>query len=193
MIENYGNPDIIKIRRTFLVKSDALLWEARVLRKLYKNKKHWLNKKFSSTKFVIDKTTVQNNIDSKKNRTPEYDAIVKQNISKGSIQGHLNRSAQTKIDVSKMISDSNKRRDPLVNKKISESVKQSQKLHTPERKIEIENKKKLTRKINKENGIIRKLGYRAMCTCLGCRRIFDLGNFTNHVKAGCKGLPSISI
>src|ERR1017187_8980590 len=64
MMENYGNPDIIKIRKTFLAKSDAILWEARVLKKLYKYKICWLNRRFSSTKFVIDKTTIQNNIDS---------------------------------------------------------------------------------------------------------------------------------
>ena len=188
MIRTHGNPDIIKIRKIFSIKSDAVLWEARVLKKLYKNRKYWLNRRFSSTKFIIDKITIQNNIDSKKNRTPEYDAIVKQHISNGSVQGHLNRSAQTKIDVSKKISNSNKNRDSLVNQKISESVKKSQELYSDEKRANIETKKSLTRKTNKENGVIRKKGHRAMCTCLGCRHIFDPGNFVNHIKTGCKSL-----
>lgn len=44
MIKQYGNPDIIQIRKRFKNKEDALLWESKVLRRLnVKNRNDFLN------------------------------------------------------------------------------------------------------------------------------------------------------
>lgn len=181
-IKIHGNPDIIQIRKIFESKEGSLIWENRVLKRLWKHKDFWLNKKFDNTKYVIDEITIQNNILSKKNRSEERQVEVLKNISKGSKQGHLNRSKETKDRVSKIISDKNKNRDKSVNKKISSTISKIHSRRAAEEWSIIENKKKITRQKSKEEGKVRKSPAIAYRCCLCCKKQFDPGNFSKHIK-----------
>lgn len=178
-----GEPDVIEVRKIFVTRQQALSWEGRVLKSLWKHRTHWLNKKFGETKFVPTIESVQKNIQSKRNRTPEYQRQVEENISNGAKKGHLAMSDATKIRRKENIAKRNKHRSPDVNLRISEKIKQIHANTTAEQYQLIEEKKKLTREKNKQLGITRKVrSHVTLCSCLCCRKIMNLGCFGNHNK-----------
>jgi hypothetical protein len=179
--ELHGDPDVIQIRKTFQTKEQAIIWEQKVLSKLWKHNQHWLNKNFSGLKFVPTKESILNNKISKKNRTPEYQQLVQQNISNGAIAGHKNRSAETKIIVKEKISAKNKLRDKSVNKKISNSLKDYYSTLSESDKEMIVSKRNQTLAEKRELGIKRKSPTLALCSCIKCKKVFNPGNFTRHI------------
>lgn len=195
-----GEPDIIKIRKVFDCKIDSLEWEGRVLRKLWNRREHWLNRKFDSTKYIIDKDTIQSNILSKKNRSSERQEEIVKNISAGSKQGHRNRNNETKKRVSNLAKEQAKNRPESVNIQISESVKKIIENRSDEEWQKIEGKKAKTRKKNKDLGNKRKMHHMVYCSCLHCFKLFDPGNWSKHVKLhferennDCKGIAEKEI
>lgn len=59
-VENHGNPDVIKVRKTFNSAKSAKLWEDKVLLSIPKETRHlWLNKRFGTfVGSVMDDTTI---------------------------------------------------------------------------------------------------------------------------------------
>lgn len=176
-IEMNGNPDIIQVRKTFNTPKQAKLWESKVLPKLYPFKDHWLNKRFDSITFVPTTQSVQANIHSKKNRTEEYDKIVRQNISQGSKKGHENRSEETKSRISLQVSEQNKNRDPSINEKISKSVSEIMKSRSQKDWDNIKSKKQETWKKRKQMGIKKKI---STSKCPHCFNEISKSNFSRH-------------
>jgi hypothetical protein len=181
-IEMKGQPDVIEVRKTFDDAKSAQDWEDKVLKRLFAHKYLWLNRRFGGSRFVPTKDSIERNKISKKNRDPEYDLIVRKNISEGSKTGHKNRSEETKRRVSERVKEQNKNRDPSVNRKIASSVSKSwYRLSEKEREIIIE-KRKATLSKKRELGIKRKTPTISKISCLCCRKVFDPGNFSKHLK-----------
>lgn len=74
--ETLGDPDIIEIRKVFETRDECVLWEQRVIRRLLRNKKRWLNQTHGFGLFWGDVTGVP--------KTDEH----KKKISKSNIGKH---------------------------------------------------------------------------------------------------------
>lgn len=58
--EQYGEPDVIEIRKTFTSKHDALLWEEKVLRRINAAAdEKWLNRRSGNKNFYIDEESAK--------------------------------------------------------------------------------------------------------------------------------------
>lgn len=179
----HGEPEIIKIRKIFQDKQTAINWENRVLKRIWRNRNNWINKRFDSTKFVPTLESIEKNIASKKNRSEEKQNIVSNNISRGAKFGHSNMLNSVKEAKSIKIAQRNKERPVTVNLKISETVKLVAAARSESEKLQIEEKKKLTRAKNKQAGITRKpRSHITLCSCLCCKKVMNLGCFANHNK-----------
>lgn len=181
-VEIHGSPDIIEVRRTFDTAIKAQDWEDRVLKKLFPHKTFWLNRRFGGSRFVPTKDSIERNKISKKNRTPEYDARVRKNISEGSKTGHKNRSEETKRRVSEKVKKQNKNRDSSVNRKIASSVSKSWYSLEEKDREDIIEKRRATLLRKKELGIKRKPPTISKISCICCRKVFDPGNFSKHIR-----------
>jgi len=181
--KNHGEPDIILIRKTFKSKQDAIIWEGKILSRLWKFRDFWLNKRFSATKFIPTKESIQKCIDRKNNRSLIEHQQVILNISIGAKCGHANMTEETKKIRSKKISDANKNRSKEIIQKISNSVRNIAKNRSDIENQIIEEKRRITREKNKLLGKKRKIpvdiSYRC---CIYCKRQFDPGNFSKHIK-----------
>lgn len=181
-ISLYGDPDLIKIRKIFETGEEAVIWENRTLKKLKKFRKTSLNKRFGSSCFVPTKESIENNIKSKRSRSPEHQEIVRKNISNGIKEGHKNMSEETKKHKSNLISESNKNRSDETKSKIANSVSKYWNGLSANEQEEINDKRRKKFKENKENGIKRKSPRISYISCLCCQKQFDPGNFSKHIR-----------
>jgi len=176
-----GEPDIIQIRKTFVSAKKAKLWENKVLQKLWPHKKFWLNRRFDSSKFVPTIESVEACNRSKKNRSPEKQKKVKENISKGSKLGHRHRSQKTKDLVSAKIREHNLNRNQLIKSKISKTVAELQTNRSQEEWDQIRQKKQKTWKIRRRNGIKNKPIKKKQCPF--CTSEVSPSNLNRHIKS----------
>lgn len=99
----YGNPDVVQIRKLFLSKEKARLWESKVLRRLYAPRKEkWLNQ--TDNKCIINTPeTIERIAANKRNKT--YEQIYTDPITLRKKRSDSNirrgaRSLQTKQKIS---------------------------------------------------------------------------------------------
>ena len=123
MIREYGDPDIIQIRKTFLDKDSAMKWESKVLRRLRANiRNDFLNLCNTFSDFNISGYTTVKNLKSGKNEVVTCEEFKN---GKNILYEHMNKgkiaSEETRIKISE------NRKGKIVSEetriKISESLK----------------------------------------------------------------------
>jgi hypothetical protein len=179
-IKLYGNPDIIKVRKTFSTAEACKHWENKVLCKIYKHREFWLNKRYDTHKYVTDSTSVLNNIKAKNSRTEERQAQVRKNISEAVKLAHKNMSPETKAIKSEKIRQHNLNMPKATRQKIAESVSKHYNSLTEAEKNEIIEKRRVTFRKNKELGL-----HKRICgvSCLCCKTYFsNKKDFIKHLR-----------
>lgn len=181
-VEKYGHPDVVQVRKTFVNSKKAQDWEDRVLKRIFKNKDKWLNKRFGGSRFSPNDESIEKCKTSKKNRSKDYDLVVRKNISEGSKIGHANRSPETKLQVSEKVREQNRNRDKSINRKIAKSVSNRWNSLSDQEKNNVIEKRKKTMLEKKELGIKKKKYDISLISCLCCHKVFNKGNFSRHIK-----------
>ena len=169
----YGEPDIIKVRKTFCDPKDAIIWEQKVLRRLNVTKScKWLNQSLGGTDPVIG-TSRYGVLNSMYGKTPWNKGLSKDTSAILELVGRKVSDTKSKQDLS---GDKNH----FFGKKHTDTTKL--KMSRPRKNKEQLGKHKRTQSQKDFNRSQMVELHKKKKPCENCGRIFDLGNYTKHIR-----------
>ncbi|MFA6198930.1 MAG: NUMOD3 domain-containing DNA-binding protein [Bacteroidales bacterium] len=175
--ELYGEPDIIKVRKTFITKEKAIEWEFKVIQRLNcVRSKQWLNRSLAGQNFYCNGHC--------SDETKQKMSLAKQNMSEETKQKiSLAKSGENHPFFGKIHTEETKQKISLASKGKPKTDETKQKMSLAKQNMSEETKQKMSI-LAKNRPILAK--NRPKLECPHCHRFFSKTNLTRWHNDNCK-------